>query len=651
MSAQAQRRPSSERLVGLRARLFLLVALAILPALILIVFTAAEQRGAAAREAEANALRTAHVIADSQALLVENARHVLQTLAELPSVRQGATAVCESHLAPLVLDQGRYLNAGLVRPDGEILCSVRPVLRPGNLSEWGFVKQALASRSFSIGEYHWAFAANQATLHFSVPVLDTGGDIRAILFVALDLGWLSRNQAKTELPAGSVLLLWDREGVLLGRYPDPQAWLGREMRDSPLFRHVHRQGREGTAQLTDTDEIQRLYGFVPIKHTGRGVDAYVAVGITTTVAYLDANRLLWRNLIILALVAALAGVTAWIGADVFVLRQVRTLVAASHRLAGGEFGARTGLRHSHGEVGQLARAFDEMAASLERADHARGRAEAELRRLNAELEQRVNARTAELRKVNAALKAANEELTNFAYVVSHDLKAPLRGIGSLAHWLSTDYTELLDEQGKEYLRLLGQRVRRLDGLIDGILQYSRIGRVREAVVPVPLQPLVEEVVDALHPPAHIRVTIENPLPTVEAEPTRMQQLFQNLLANAIGYLDKPEGDIRVGCVADKEMWRFHVADNGPGIDPAQYDKIFQIFQTLQPRDRVESTGIGLAIVKKIIDLFGGRVWVESAPGAGSTFFFTLPMASVHTSTSTREVRDENNGATHFADRG
>lgn len=649
MNPRAASPPLSERLFSLRSRLFLLVALAILPALGMMVYTAAEQRATAATAAEANALRAAHVIADNQALLTENARHVLQTLAELPSVRAADPGICASHLASLIVEQGRYVNAALIRPDGEILCSVQPVLRPDNVADWSFFRRAMESRAFSIGDYHWAFGANQAALHLAVPVFDAAGGIGAVLFVALDLGWFSEYQAKTELPAGSVLIVWDREGVVLGHYPDPRTWLGRDLRDSPLFHHVAGHARADTAELTDTDAVRRLYGFLPIRHNGRDVDAYVAVGIPTEVAYRDADRLLWRNLIVLVLAAVLAAATGWVGADVFVLHQIRILVTASRRLAGGEFGARTGLRHGHGEVGQLAQAFDEMAASLEHTDRARSRAEAELRGLNAELEHRVHLRTAELQQVNAALEAVNEELTNFAYVVSHDLKAPLRGIGSLADWLATDYNERLDGQGQEYLRLLRQRVRRLDGLIDGILQYSRIGRVRETIGPVRLQALVEDVVDALHPPAHVRVTLENPLPTVWAEPTRMQQLFQNLIANAINYLDKPEGDIRVGCVADGAMWKFHVADNGPGIDPTQYDKIFQLFQTLQPRDRVESTGVGLAIVKKIVDLFGGHVWVESEPGRGSTFFFTLPRDNAHQSTG--DMNDESDGTTHSADRG
>lgn len=222
------------------------------------------------------------------------------------------------------------------------------------------------------------------------------------------------------------------------------------------------------------------------------------------------------------------------------------------------------------------------------------------------------------------LEAANEELKNFAYVVSHDLKAPLRAIGSLADWITTDQAERLDAEGKEHLRLLNQRVRRMDGLIDGILQYSRVGRVREALVDVDVNDIVREALAMLAPPAHIRVEIMPDLPVIHAERTRMLQLFQNLLSNAIKYMDKPEGLIQVGCIGHDLEWEFTVSDNGPGIEPRHFKRIFQLFQTLVPKDRVESTGVGLALVKKIVELYGGRIWVESQPGAESTFFFTLP---------------------------
>lgn len=222
------------------------------------------------------------------------------------------------------------------------------------------------------------------------------------------------------------------------------------------------------------------------------------------------------------------------------------------------------------------------------------------------------------------LESANEELKNFAYVVSHDLKAPLRAIGSLADWISTDQAEKLDADGKEHLRLLIQRVRRMDSLIDGILQYSRVGRVREAVVAVDVNEIVKEALAMLAPPPHIHVEVAPDLPTIRAERTRMLQLFQNLLSNAIKYLDKPKGLIRVDCVGHDQEWEFSVSDNGPGIEARHFKRIFQLFQTLAPKDRVESTGVGLALVKKIVEMYGGRVWIESQPGVGSTFFFTLP---------------------------
>ncbi len=231
------------------------------------------------------------------------------------------------------------------------------------------------------------------------------------------------------------------------------------------------------------------------------------------------------------------------------------------------------------------------------------------------------------------IESANDELKNFAYVVSHDLKAPLRAISSLADWLSTDYADKFDDQGKEQMRLLISRVRRMDGLIDGILLYSRIGRMKETMVAVDLSRLVPEVIDSLAPPANITVTITNPLPTVMTEPTRIQQVFQNLLSNAIKYMDKPEGKICIGCSAEGNQWKFSVSDNGPGIKEQHFEKIFQLFQTLAPRDRVESTGVGLALVKKIVEMYGGQVWLDSTIGEGSTFFFTLPRTSATQITS------------------
>lgn len=225
------------------------------------------------------------------------------------------------------------------------------------------------------------------------------------------------------------------------------------------------------------------------------------------------------------------------------------------------------------------------------------------------------------------LQAANEELRNFAYVVSHDLKAPLRGIGSLADWLASDYADKLDAQGREYLALMKNRASRMDALIDGILEYSRVGRVKETQVAVDLNALVADTVQMLAPPPEVSVIVEGTLPTVLGERTRMQQLFQNLVSNAIKHRDKPEGRIVIASADAGDFWQLSVADNGPGIDPRHHERVFQLFQVLTPRDQKESTGVGLALAKRIVELYGGRVWIDSRSGEGSTFFFTLPKAA------------------------
>jgi len=218
----------------------------------------------------------------------------------------------------------------------------------------------------------------------------------------------------------------------------------------------------------------------------------------------------------------------------------------------------------------------------------------------------------------------NEELSHFAYVVSHDLKAPLRGIKLITEWLCTDYGDKLGDDAKEQLDLLQSRVARMHNLIDGVLQYSRVGRVTEETMPVDLNELIPSIIDGIAPPEHIDIVVEAGLPVLEGEKTRITQVFQNLIGNAVKFLDKPAGEVRVGCVQDGDFWRFSISDNGPGIEEKYFDRIFRLFQTLVPRDEFESTGVGLALVKKTVEMYGGRIWVESQVGLGSTFLFTLP---------------------------
>ena len=222
------------------------------------------------------------------------------------------------------------------------------------------------------------------------------------------------------------------------------------------------------------------------------------------------------------------------------------------------------------------------------------------------------------------VEKTNQELEDFAYIISHDLKAPLRGISTLATWISTDYADKFDQEGKEQIDLLITRVGRMHDLIEGVLQYSRVGRLNEEQVDINLNDLIPEVVDMVCPPDNIKVIVENELPVIKYERTRIMQAFQNLISNAIKYMDKPEGWIKINSVKEEHWWVFSVSDNGPGIEEKYFDKIFQIFQSVSQQEGFESTGVGLTVTKKIVELYGGRIWIESNPGHGSTFFFSLP---------------------------
>jgi signal transduction histidine kinase/HAMP domain-containing protein len=222
------------------------------------------------------------------------------------------------------------------------------------------------------------------------------------------------------------------------------------------------------------------------------------------------------------------------------------------------------------------------------------------------------------------LQRSNKELQDFAYVTAHDLKAPLRGIGTLADWIISDYADKLDEQGQHNLHMLKGRVSRMSELIDSVLHYSEIGRTTQRVDRVDVNALVSEIISGLNVPPNIQIMVAPDMPMVVSERVRLAQIFQHLIGNAVKYLDKPQGYVQVGCTRVDGFLRFHVSDNGPGINRKYFQKVFQMFQTLTRRDERESVGIGLAVVKKIVELYDGNVWIESEVGKGTTFFFTLP---------------------------
>jgi PAS domain S-box-containing protein len=233
-------------------------------------------------------------------------------------------------------------------------------------------------------------------------------------------------------------------------------------------------------------------------------------------------------------------------------------------------------------------------------------------------EKKLNSYTKDLERINA-------ELDQFAYVVSHDLKAPLRAINYLSEWIEEDLGSLLEGGIKDQFKLLRGRVHRMENLINGILSYSRAGRIKTVKEKFLIKNLVDDLCENFRTKTPIRFLIKgNEDLEIESEKITLTQILQNFISNGIKYNDKPEVEITVGWTENETEYEFFVGDNGPGISPEFHEKIFVIFQTLQARDEVESTGVGLAIVKKIIDEKRGVIRIQSTMNEGTTFFFTLP---------------------------
>jgi PAS domain S-box-containing protein len=248
-----------------------------------------------------------------------------------------------------------------------------------------------------------------------------------------------------------------------------------------------------------------------------------------------------------------------------------------------------------------------------------------------EVEKKLQERSRQLREVNTALSRTakllqkrNEELDRFAYIVSHDLKAPLRAIANLSEWIEEDLAGILPEENQQQMSLLRGRVQRMENLIKGLLEYSRVGRDSVNIEIVDTGALIEEVIDSIDPPDSFTIVLpENP-PTFPCKRLLLSQVFANLIGNAVKHHDRPDGRIQISVNRDGLFYEFAVRDDGPGIAPEYHEKIFGIFQTLGNSEDASNTGIGLTIVKKIVETEGGTISLESNEGEGTTFRFTWP---------------------------
>ncbi|WP_220498203.1 ATP-binding protein [Rhodopirellula sp. JC639] len=319
-----------------------------------------------------------------------------------------------------------------------------------------------------------------------------------------------------------------------------------------------------------------------------------------------------------------------------IAKPIQQLAAATKKVAReGDYSARVDITTGD-ELGVLCDGFNTMLEQIQQRDRELEKHRTHLEELVHERTSRLEAQTQELTDSNERLERSNQELDDFAYIVSHDLKEPLRGISRYSSFLAEDYGDQLDQAGHEKIETLQRLCLRQENLIDSLLHYSRVGRAEFAIAPTDLNEIVEQVCDMMHVTLDeqgVDVRVPRPLPTVKCDSVRIAEVYRNLMTNAVKYNDKPEKWIEIGFLQHgqentnllkQDGVVFYVRDNGIGIREKHQQSVFRIFKRLHARDKYGGgTGAGLTFVKKIVERHGGKIWLESTYGDGTTFYFTV----------------------------
>lgn len=602
---------------SLRDRSILLILVCIVPVLGMTLYNGIEDRRLAIDQRRAEMLKVSKLAATHQTQLLQNAQQLLLTLAKFAQVRTPAAKECEALLKNILQSYPIYENIGVVTANGNVVCSALPYSMPIKAQERYWLQQTITNRTFTVGKSP-QHGSNQNSVVCAYPILNAQNQVESTVFLILNSNWLSTIVPKILLPEGATLSILDRNGLAIARYPEPKKLQVKSTLHLPMIKHMLVTSKD-IAKIQSVDGSEHVYVATEENYSVDPNRYMAAISISQIDPFAQANRTLKRNLLGLALVTAIAFVVAWIGSEVFWIRPLKSLVNATTLLAAGDLTTRTNLPNRQEELSFLAQTFDYMAASLERQLTDLQRAESEVRQLNQNLEQKVNERTAQL-------ELTNKELEAFSYSVSHDLRAPLRHITGFVEALERGLEPtgaLKNEKIAHYLNIIDTSSQKMGFLIDGLLSLSRIGQKPLIKQTVDLRPLVDTAVALAMEHTNnsaIKFTITE-LPCVMGDPILLQQVFSNLIDNAVKFSRfRCSPQIKIGFLPDSTIF---VQDNGIGFQMECADKLFAAFQRLHPPQDFPGTGIGLAIVQRIIHRHGGTIWVESQPKLGTTFYFKV----------------------------
>lgn len=359
---------------GLRFRLTLLILFVLVTSLGIVLYSGLQQRRFLSEKAREEALILARHASERQRQLVQSAHQLLIVLSQLPEVREGNSRASSRLFAQLLREHPYYFNIGISGPDGYVWASGLPFNKPVYVGDHAYFRNAIRNRKFTIGEYQVGRITGKPSINLGYPIL-SDGKVIGVIFVALDLNWLARLTSEARLPPGSVVTLIDHNGIILARYPEGEKWVGQQTPEISFWKGSFSE--DATLEITGIDGVRRLYALTSFGcEESRSDKIFLSVGIPKEAIFSEVDRVLKRSLLFLSLLGVVFLLSVGLGGDLILLRKLSPVLEAAKRLGEGDLSARTGLPSGSGELGQLARTFDQMAQSLERREQER-RAEAE----------------------------------------------------------------------------------------------------------------------------------------------------------------------------------------------------------------------------------------------------------------------------------
>ena len=582
----------------LRYRLIVLVLIAVIPLAGLMFFAASEQKQRSVAAIEKNVLTLAGLAAKEEEQMLDGSRQVLVSAASALRTHWSAPSECSAYLSELLGHYRHYKNFGAVAIDGSLLCSAAPLRGDFNARDLTWFRQAVATREFSIGGYPTGAHIRDPVVVLSYPVVRSDGQLLGVAFAAMDIQWLSGLglDIEKDLPSGSTITQVDEQGVVLAQYPDRAARVGRSLTQSALLKAFH-SGPKGMITLPGPDGQPWFYAFSELHSTLRAQKVHLLLGVPQGAVFKEANRQLVHNLSLLGAVSFLSLLTAWFGIDIFVLRQVQAILAATRKLTGGDLGARTGIHSQTGELNELAAAFDDMAATLENREAQRRRADQELR-----------SSREQLRNLSAHLESIREEeRTRLAREIHDELGQAMTALKMDIAWLN----RRLDPEHA----LLSEKTRSMNELVDATIRTVqrlsgelRPGLLDDLGLAAAMEWQAEEFQKRSGIPCPISVELQDTKLNAE-HATSIFRIFQETLTNVIRHAQATQ--VRVRLQMEDGRLVLVVEDNGRGITAEQ---------TEDPK------AFGLIGIRERVLALKGQFTICGQAGQGTTVTVTIPLA-------------------------